>query len=197
VPCEVPTLETHRLVLRPLEAADALQVQRIFPHWDIVKYLNTKVPWPYPADGAESFFREIALPAMERGEAWFWTIRRKSSMDELIGIINLRRNEEDHRGFWLDPRMQGQGYMTEACDAVTDYWFEELEFPVLRVAKALENVASRRISARQGMRVVASVERDYVCGRLPAEIWEITAEEWRARKLQRSHGQIASGSSGI
>jgi [ribosomal protein S5]-alanine N-acetyltransferase len=58
------------------------------------------------------------------------------------------------------------------------------------VAKALENEASRRISQKQGMRVVASVERDYVCGRLPAEIWEITAEEWRARKanvLLHSH----------
>jgi hypothetical protein len=32
------------------------------------------------------------------------------------------------------------------------------------------------------MRVIATVERDYVCGRLPAEIWEITAEEWRARR---------------
>jgi len=25
-------------------------------------------------------------------------------------------------------------------------------------------------------------ERDYVCGRLPTEIWEITAEEWNARR---------------
>jgi hypothetical protein len=32
------------------------------------------------------------------------------------------------------------------------------------------------------MRVVATVERDYVCGRLPAEIWEITAEEWARRR---------------
>jgi ribosomal-protein-alanine N-acetyltransferase len=35
------------------------------------------------------------------------------------------------------------------------------------------------------MRVVALVERDYVCGRVPAEIWEITAEEWRANRGQR------------
>jgi hypothetical protein len=26
------------------------------------------------------------------------------------------------------------------------------------------------------------VERDYVAGRFPAEIWEITAEEWNDRK---------------
>jgi [ribosomal protein S5]-alanine N-acetyltransferase len=34
------------------------------------------------------------------------------------------------------------------------------------------------------MRVVATVERDHVSGRLLAEIWEITAEEWRARKVR-------------
>src|SRR5215475_11325436 len=54
--------------------------------------------------------------------------------------------------------------------------------PVLRVAKAIANTASRRISEKQGMRVVGVEDRDYVCGRLPAEIWEITADEWRARR---------------
>jgi len=47
------------------------------------------------------------------------------------------------------------------------------------------NTASRRISEKQGMRVVDRVERDFVCGRLPAEIWEITADEWRARRAAR------------
>jgi RimJ/RimL family protein N-acetyltransferase len=51
---------------------------------------------------------------------------------------------------------------------------------VLRVPKAVENVGSRRISEKMGMRVVELKESDYVCGRLPTEVWEITAEEWRA-----------------
>jgi RimJ/RimL family protein N-acetyltransferase len=73
--------------------------------------------------------------------------------------------------------------MTEAADAATDYWLDTLGFPVLRVPKAVANAASRRISEKQGMRVVAVEERDYVGGRFPTEIWEITAAEWRARKL--------------
>jgi RimJ/RimL family protein N-acetyltransferase len=54
-----------------------------------------------------------------------------------------------------------------------------LKFPVLRVPKAIANAASRRISEKQGMRVIHKEDRDYVSGRLPSEIWEITAEEWR------------------
>jgi ribosomal-protein-alanine N-acetyltransferase len=71
--------------------------------------------------------------------------------------------------------------MSEASTAVTDYWFEILERPALRALKAVENVRSRRISERSGMRLIETVDRDYVSGRLPTEIWEITREEWRSR----------------
>ena len=52
---------------------------------------------------------------------------------------------------------------------------------LLRAPKAVANSASRRISEKSGMRLVAREEHEYVYGRLPAEIWEITAEEWNAR----------------
>jgi RimJ/RimL family protein N-acetyltransferase len=55
----------------------------------------------------------------------------------------------------------------------------------LRVTKAAANTASRRISEKQGMRLAGLVEKDYVSGRLPAEVWEITVEEWRVWKARR------------
>lgn len=178
-------LETSRLLLRPLELADAAQAQVLFPQWEIVRYLNARVPWPYPRDGALTFYRDVALPAIERGEAWHWTLRLKSDPGRLIGNISLARAESKNRGFWLGLPWQGQGLMSEACDIVTDYWFHALEFPVLRVPKAIANTASRRISEKQGMRVVATVERDYVSGRLLTEIWEITAEEWNQHRSKK------------
>jgi RimJ/RimL family protein N-acetyltransferase len=178
----MPTLETRRLLLRPLELADAAQAQILFPQWEIVRYLNHRVPWPYPPDGAFTFYRDVALPAMERGEGWNWTLRLKSDPERLIGNISLSRAENKNRGFWLGLPWQGQGLMSEACDAVTDFWFNVLKFPVLRVPKAIANEASRRLSMKQGMRVIATEERDYVSGRLPTELWEITAEEWNARR---------------
>lgn len=181
-----PTLETARLLLRPIELADADQIQAIFPQWEIVKYLADKVPWPYPPDGAHTFIRDIASPAIERGEEWIWTIRRKEEPGVIIGSISLAKNAHANRGFWMAPQWQARGLMTEACDAVTNYWFEGLKFSVLRSPKAIANESSRRISEKQGMRIVSTGERDYVSGRLPSEIWEITAEEWRARKSLKS-----------
>jgi RimJ/RimL family protein N-acetyltransferase len=173
-----PDLETTRLWLRPLALEDADQAQLLFPRWEIVRYLTKEVPWPYPPDGALVYYRDVALPAVSRGDAWYWTLRLKSGPDRLIGCINLMKNKEENRGFWLGLPWQGQGLMSEACEAVTDFWFNTLKFPVLRVAKAVANAASRRISEKSGMRLVAAVDRKYVSGRLPAEIWEITAEEW-------------------
>jgi len=106
----VPPLETPRLLLRALEAEDLPQIQAVFPQWEIVKYLNAKVPWPYPANGAEFFFREMAMPARARGEEWLWTIRLASTPERIIGAISLAKNDHENRGFWLDPSAQGHGY---------------------------------------------------------------------------------------
>jgi ribosomal-protein-alanine N-acetyltransferase len=175
-------LETPRLFLRPLELADSDQAQILFPQWEIVRYLHNIVPWPYPPDGAHKWYRDVALPAMERGEEWHWTLRLKTSPSQMIGSISLMVKENNNRGFWIGLPWQRQGLMTEACDAVTDYWFDTLKFPILRVPKAVTNAASRRISEKSGMRVIATEEHEFVSGRLPAEIWEITTEEWRARE---------------
>jgi ribosomal-protein-alanine N-acetyltransferase len=177
------SLETPRLLLRPLELAAAAQVQPLFAQWEIVQHLNAKVPWPFPEDGVLIYYRDFALPAIARGEEWHWTLRLRESPGEIVGSIGVMQ-AEINRGFWLARQWQGRGLMTEAVVAVNDYWFDVLGFPILRTTKAVANVASRRISEKTGMRIVAAGESDYVCGRLPSETWEITAEEWRAwRKL--------------
>ncbi len=180
-----PRLETQRLRLYPLQLSDADQIQEIFPHWEVVRFLAGRVPWPYPPDGARTYCRDIALPAADRGEEWHWTLRLKNNPTQLIGSISLKKLENQNRGFWIGLPWQGQGLMSEACEVVTDYWFDTLKFPVLRVVKAIDNTASRCISVRQGMRVVAIEEREFVSGRFPAEIWEITAEEWQRRRNPR------------
>ncbi|HQR29744.1 MAG TPA: GNAT family N-acetyltransferase, partial [Anaeromyxobacteraceae bacterium] len=153
---------------------DAIQAQALFPRWEIVRYLDAVVPWPYPADGARTFYETVVLPAMERGEAWHWSIRLRDAPDELVGTINLKRGERENRGFWVALPWQRRGIATEACAAVNDFWFDVLGFSVLRVGKAIANEASRRISARQGMRLVGTELRDLVSGRQPGEIWEIS-----------------------
>lgn len=63
-----PDLETPRLILRPLKLSDAEQTQVLFPHWEIVRYIRNAVPWPYPPNGAYTYYRDVALPAVARGD---------------------------------------------------------------------------------------------------------------------------------
>ncbi|WP_440466522.1 GNAT family N-acetyltransferase [Pseudomonas sp. YH-1] len=176
-----PTLRTERLLLTPVQLTDAPTIQRLFPHWEVVRYLDRRVPWPYPADGALVYVRDVVLPAMARGEEWHWMIRLAPQPDDAIGNISLFDQPGNHRGFWLAPAWQGQGYMSEACEAVSRFWFQTLGRPLMQVPKAISNEGSRRISEREGMRLVGRDEGHFVSGVLPRETWELTREEWLAR----------------
>ncbi|CAI1852574.1 Uncharacterised protein [Serratia grimesii] len=178
---DIPVLVSARLVLRPLERADAGDIQHLFPRWEIVRHMTSQIPWPYPEGAALEFINHVALPAMAAGTGWFWSIRRQENERHLIGVINLSLGDGSNRGFWLAQEWQRQGLMTEASQIVTDYWFNVLGQAVLRVPKAKNNLASRRISKHSGMRVVATKENDYIGGRMLTEIWEITRDEWNAR----------------
>jgi len=192
LPLMPQALQTSRLILRPVELADAEQVQPLFAQWEVVQHLNSKVPWPFPEDGVLTYYREAALPAIARGEEWHWTLRLKQSPEKIIGAIGLSARDEHNRGFWLAPPWQRHGLMTEAVIAINDYWFDVLNFSVLRVSKAIANVTSRRISEKTGMRIVAVGDSDYVSGRLPSETWEITAEEWHVWRQSKASSKMLS-----
>jgi len=175
------TLFTQRLLLTPLRLEDVQAIQALFPQWEVVRYLDRRVPWPYPPDGALSYVRDIALPAMAAGREWHWMIRLRDEDERTIGSISLYDQAGNNRGFWLAPQWWGHGYMREACRAINAYWFETLARPVMRVPKAVANKASRKVSEHEGMRLVDVRDGDFVAGPMRVEIWEMTRSEWLGR----------------
>jgi len=179
-----PTLRTARLLLRPLTLADAAPAQLLFAEWEVVRLLTANVPWPYPPDGTLTYYRDQALPAVARGEAWHWAICLPESSEQpvtfigSIGLFLAKRGQPNNRGFWIGLPWQKQGYATEACAAVTRFWFVTLNQPSLTVPKAADNIASSRISRRSGMTLLRTEMHDFVSGTLPAEIWHQTREEY-------------------
>ena len=179
-----PTLETARLILRPLEARDVPAIQRIFPQWELVKYLNAMIPWPYPDDGAATNMAQC-LEQRAKGEKFFWAITLKGGDDELRGRIDMWPGDgesRDSRGFWLDPELWGRGLMLEAAEAVTGYAFEVLGWPELWLTNAQSNVGSHRIKEKQGAELVDVSPNRYVSGEDLRETWRLTREAWLARR---------------
>lgn len=183
---ECPTLQTARLVLAPLQLTDAPVIQQLFPQWEVVRYLDSRVPWPYPDDGALTYIRDVALAAVAEGREWHWTIRLTSEPARVIGSISLHDQAENHRGFWLAPQWQGLGYMKEACEVINAFWFETLQRPVMQVPKAAGNEASKKISEREGMRMIARRDGHFVSGPMLQEVWELTRDEWLAMQARTS-----------
>ncbi|HET6971375.1 MAG TPA: GNAT family N-acetyltransferase [Phenylobacterium sp.] len=178
-----PVLQTARLILRPLEERDAAATQRIFPQWEVVRYLLAKVPWPYPADGAATNMADC-LAKRARGEQLYWAITLKGGDDELVGRIDLRPDDGDHemRGFWLDPQLAGQGLMTEAAEAVTAFVFEGVGWDELWVTNAASNRASSRIKTKQGFELMGVTRGQFVFGEDDREVWRLTRAAWTARR---------------
>lgn len=153
-------------------------MQQIFPRWQIVRYLIQQVPWTYPDDGAKNYIEKVALPAMQQGHEWLWTLRRKQRPEQIIGLIRLADTADYNRGFWLVPEWQRQGYMAEACHKVTDSWFKTLHRPLLRAPKARANRGSQKLSLNSGMRRVSITKVQYVASEMDSDLFEITGQEW-------------------
>ena len=69
-----PVLKTARLLLTPLQLSDAPAIQELFPHWEVVRYLDSRAPSPCLDDDALTYMRDISLPAIAAGCEWHWMI---------------------------------------------------------------------------------------------------------------------------
>lgn len=181
-------LETVRLWLRPLQESDAPRIQLLFPRPNMVQYMSSAIPWPYPPDGAMDLMSK-ALPKIEAQEEFLWAILRKGREQEgLIGLIALTPDsDEDHRGFWIAEAYWGQGLMSEATAAVNDFAFDVLGMEAMLMNNAEPNVASHRLKESIGAEIIAVRDADFIGGRFREIRWRLTAESWRRyRTLLRS-----------
>ncbi len=149
----IPTLKTKRLVLQELTLNHEKDYFEGFVDWEVVRYMNGSIPWPYPKDGVRNFIKSV-IPKQGK-TLWQWGIFLKEQPNKLIGSIEIRKSDTDNRGFWLAKPYWGQGYMSEASLAVTDYAFESLGFDVLKFTNSKVNIGSRRIKEKMGIRLVS------------------------------------------
>jgi len=181
----VTTLETERLVLRPLTAAhtESLLAYRGDP--EVCRYL----PFP-PMDAAEiarrletQWFR---TELVEDGEHVTLGAELRDT-GQLVGDVILFLKSREHGngeiGWVFHPAVAGQGYATEAAAAMLDWAFGAVD--LRRVVARLDerNTASARLCSRLGMRLEARlIENEVFKGELATELdYAILRREWEAR----------------
>lgn len=92
-----------------------------------------------------------------QGEFWFNIIDAKSA--QFIGavgfIIRDRSVPYFEVGYWLDPGMTGQGYITESIELIERYAFHDHKANRLEIKMAGSNIKSRAVAERCGYRFEA------------------------------------------
>lgn len=181
------TLLTPRLILKCLSEDDVPSIQNNFSRFELVRYLNSSIPWPYPENGALKYFQELK-PDLGK-KRWVWSISLKEKPHELIGVIELCSQKEkgaDNRGFWLSESHWGKGLMTEASEVVTDYWFFFLGFQEMILSNALSNEASRRLKLKVGATRLGVQKGDFIDKTVEKkEVWLLTKDQWKSYKSQK------------
>ncbi|MCH9754197.1 MAG: GNAT family N-acetyltransferase [Alphaproteobacteria bacterium] len=142
------TIKTQRLLLRPVELSDATEIEGYFNDWEIIKWLSTAVPWPYPKGGTLNHIKDM-IPLEN---VYMFAIVLKSS-NQVIGnirftILKDRNTIYAERGFSLSREHHSKGYMNEASLAATKFIFNNTDAKEIRACNALENVASRKIKEK-------------------------------------------------
>ncbi len=139
-------LKTERLILRPFRLEDAPRVRQLAGVWEIASMLAA-LPHPYPEGLAESWI--VQHDRLRRAGAYPFAACRG---DELIGSFGIEepRGNGLELGYWVGVPYWGQGFATEAAQAVVDFAFKWLVRDHLRAAHLVENAASARVLAKLG-----------------------------------------------
>ena len=139
-------IKTERLLLRPCRPEDGPRLCELIGVWDVAKML-ARVPHPYPEGAAEQWI--ATHDRLRRAGAYPFAACRDGELIGSFGIEDPRENGLE-LGYWIGVPYWGQGFATEAAQAVVDFAFKWLVRDHLRAAHLVENTASARVLAKLG-----------------------------------------------
>ncbi len=147
------SLETDRLLLRPLQLSDIPQLVPLIGAREVAA-TTLRIPHPYTDEDARAFIAGPQDGSTARAAIAGQGIFRKQDA-QLIGGIGLSV-EEDHRraelGYWIGVSYWGQGYATEAARAVVSHGFGVLQLNRIFASHFAGNDVSGRVLRKIGMR---------------------------------------------
>ena len=148
-----PTIETERLRLRPYTLEDALELQRLIGERDVVATM-LHVPHPYEDGMAEEWIGKHQ-ERFDKGKAIDFAIvdGSKGFLIGGIGITNINKEFENAEiGYWIALPYWGNGYCTEAAQAVLKHGFKVLGLHRIYAPHFTRNPASGRVMQKIGMK---------------------------------------------
>jgi ribosomal-protein-alanine N-acetyltransferase len=170
-------LQTERLILRSFREEDVDAMAELFANPDFMRFslgtfterkktvdfIEKVMGWDHA--GMPSQFA-VVLPA-EHAVIGYCGFHHHP---EVPGVIEI--------GYRLHPDYWNRGLITEAAQAVRDHAFADLKLPRVISLIHPQNIPSRRVAEKNGMKV----EKEITFRGFPTLVFAITREQWLANR---------------
>jgi RimJ/RimL family protein N-acetyltransferase len=170
-PLPAPDLATDRLVLRHWRVDDLAPLFALNAHPEVARLLAN-----VPDRAASDAWAERAERLLTEDGLGPWAVATKEGV--FVGAVGLRRVRVEDvprlpfapavEVLWrVDPRHQGRGFATEAAAAALRHGFDAAGLAEIVAFTANDNLASRRVMTKLGMR--RDADADFLHPALPVD----------------------------
>lgn len=136
------------ITLKPIAAHHLPHVQSHASHPSIGAM--STVPWPYPEDGADVWFKRVSK-RMEEKTAWVFAI---TCDDAFAGIVSVNdidaANCSASIDYWVSVPFQGRGVATRAVALALEHLSPDMHTVSYSSRCLARNLASRRVLEKNG-----------------------------------------------
>lgn len=183
------TLTTPRLILRRFTPEDAPAMYR---NWASDPQVTRFLRWtPHPSVQDTRTLLEGWTEQYSQPDYYNWAVERRED-GVLIGSIGAFGNsnpmdEMIEIGYCLGTAFWGQGYMTEALEAVLDFLFGTVGYRRIEAYHSTKNPASGRVMEKAGMIYEGTARQKYMIASgepQDCRMYGILRSDWEAHRAK-------------
>lgn len=149
-----PQLETERLILRPIVLEDAFYIYEYAKVEEVSLYTLWE-PHKSVAD-SEAFIKDYVFKMYAKETPEPFGIAFKDEPEHLIGTVGAfwvsQPSQEMEIAYALKQDLWNKGIITEACNGVMKYCFENMNVNRIQCRCKVENVGSKRVVEKLNMK---------------------------------------------
>lgn len=148
-----PTLETARLVLRPIALTDSNSIFEYAKNSNVSKFTLWE---PHlTLEDSLDYIKNYILPYYAEGVPEPFGITLKEQPEKVIGTVGCfwtsKQSKAMELAYALSEQHWGKGLVAEAAQTVSDYCFKEFSLKRIQARCKTENIASARVMQKIGM----------------------------------------------
>ena len=178
-------IETDRLILRTLQAADVDDILPYHSDPDSIRY----IPWDQRdrAFVIDWLTRAVTYVGIKEGQPGLLLAMVEKSSGKVIGQLNSAMTDAANQtadiGYISHPDWRGRGFVNEALTGLIDYLFNEENIHRIVADIDIRNLDSIKVVERLGFRREATfIENDFLKGEwCSMHLYALLSREWLSK----------------